>query len=161
MNRLLKTHSKTGDLGWRRQNGGKIIFLFLLISNRKKRSRPTNSIYFIWLHTIYTSTSKIWNFQKIRNKTKFWHIVRDILFNEMNEIKWIRWSGRIKNLASLSEIFFLFSINEGLNLFLPNRIFVAKIMIQSMTKSKKKRGNIWKKNKRWHSEYFWPVISEK
>jgi hypothetical protein len=51
--------------------------------------------------------------------------------------------GRLTNLASFGEIkFILFWIKKGFDGFLPNRSFVAKIMIQSITKSKEtKRGH--------------------
>jgi hypothetical protein len=56
---------------------------------------------------------------------------------------------RLTNLASLSVIqFFLILDNKGFDGFLSNRSFIAKIMIQSITKSEEtKRGHIWLKLK--------------
>jgi hypothetical protein len=43
INRPLKNTQKTGDLAWRRQNWGTIIFFyFFFIKHQKKRSRPPN-----------------------------------------------------------------------------------------------------------------------
>jgi hypothetical protein len=56
--------------------------------------------------------------------------------------------GRLTNLASFGESFFLILDKKGFDGFLPNYSFVAKIMIQSINKSEEtKRGHIWKKEK--------------
>jgi hypothetical protein len=59
-------------------------------------------------------------------------------------MKLILRGGWLTNLANSGEIiFFKFWIKEGFDGFLPNRSFVAKIMIQSINKSEEiKRGHI-------------------
>jgi hypothetical protein len=63
--------------------------------------------------------------------------------------------GRLTKLASFGVIIFLkFWIKKGFDGFLPNRSFIAKIMIQSINKSKKQNEGIFKYSESIHSQYF-------